>query len=669
MISPSLIVETCASSSAAAPSSVVATIVPSAEASSSFLPSITSSSSSVISTAFDLFFDSETRKDCVTRLEWKPSPNPFLFGSFGLLNHLEEEKVSAVSFTGEVASCLSRGEVILKSLSVGGSSEMKIQKMLGDIPNTQPYPLTHSIQNLRSEIEEKERETTLLPSNPTDDNYLVSPLPQALLERLKDYASQLFGDEEVQLWKPFRDKMETIMVMLDKRYIVDSNFTWFGDAHKVFDKMSERLTVSVDVLQMWVLISNFKLAYNLLRRPDGTFNHDLTEFLDRKVSANANPVDGVFSFDVIVDRETNLLTRIYRPAEGEDSRVNIVDLEKPMTSEVLPVIIFFHGGSFAHSSANSAIYDTLCHRLVGICKAVAVSVNYRRAPENRFPCAYEDEKRLDGRYFVRVKDRDCHQVLQNHQAEQNTPLSPIYKVLKTVFASPSRVNFQLDSKKEVETTLAYPDICFAIDAFPSKKVSSDCSALAVLGFTPNVVVYAAGGPWQFVGLLSLFDSPRHDSAVVVRLRSLPIVTKIDFVADHPFLFLIRGDMTGTVLFVGQVLNPLAFALRRKLKEAVDILLQQSPLALAKALKNPVELDGLKKAHIRHGASIVQLREKEVETQDFIGAAGGGFARSESSGSTWAQFLPPFGAMVPSLFSSEWETRKEDKHTKGEEVVK
>ncbi|KAL0558392.1 hypothetical protein IC582_002956 [Cucumis melo] len=145
-------------------------------------------------------------------------------------------------------------------------------------------------------------------------------------------------------------------------------------------------------LNTWVLISNFKLAYNLLRRPDGTFNRHLAEFLDRKVPANANPVDGAFSFDVIIDRATSLLCRIYRPANGgEPQTTNIVDLEKPVDSEVVvPVIVFFHGGSFAHSSANSAIYDTLCRRLVSLCKAVVVSVNYRRAPENRYPCAYDD---------------------------------------------------------------------------------------------------------------------------------------------------------------------------------------------------------------------------------------------------------------------------------------
>ncbi|KAI4337075.1 hypothetical protein L6164_015532 [Bauhinia variegata] len=60
-----------------------------------------------------------------------------------------------------------------------------------------------------------------------------------------------------------------------------------------------------------------------------------------------------------------------------------------------------------------------------------------------------------------------HQSLQNHQAGHNAPLSPIYKVVKTVYASPGRVNFQLDSTKAMETTSAYPDICFAVDDFDS----------------------------------------------------------------------------------------------------------------------------------------------------------------------------------------------------------
>lgn len=47
------------------------------------------------------------------------------------------------------------------------------------------------------------------------------------------------------------------------------------------------------------------------------------------------------------------------------------------------------------------------------------------------------------------------------------------------------------------------------------------------------------------------------SAGVVKLRSLMIEEELDFVADHPFLFVIREDLTGVVLFIGQLLDPLA----------------------------------------------------------------------------------------------------------------
>lgn len=48
------------------------------------------------------------------------------------------------------------------------------------------------------------------------------------------------------------------------------------------------------------------------------------------------------------------------------------------------------------------------------------------------------------------------------------------------------------------------------------------------------------------------------TAATILLRSaMSIPPRLDFVADHPFLFMIREDLTGTIIFVGQVLNPLA----------------------------------------------------------------------------------------------------------------
>ncbi|XP_057419186.1 serpin-ZX-like [Lotus japonicus] len=43
---------------------------------------------------------------------------------------------------------------------------------------------------------------------------------------------------------------------------------------------------------------------------------------------------------------------------------------------------------------------------------------------------------------------------------------------------------------------------------------------------------------------------------VMRGGTSAVLTGIDFVADHPFLFFIREDFSGTILFVGQVLDPL-----------------------------------------------------------------------------------------------------------------
>lgn len=69
------------------------------------------------------------------------------------------------------------------------------------------------------------------------------------------------------------------------------------------------------------------------------------------------------------------------------------------------------------------------------------------------------------------------EALQTHQQRRSPPsaspgrgrgppLAPLYKVTKTVYASPARTAFQPDcTAKATATQAAYPDICFAVDDF------------------------------------------------------------------------------------------------------------------------------------------------------------------------------------------------------------
>jgi acetyl esterase len=53
-----------------------------------------------------------------------------------------------------------------------------------------------------------------------------------------------------------------------------------------------------------------------------------------------------------------------------------------------PVLVFFHGGGWVLGNLDSS--DVLCRALTNAAGCIVVSVNYRHAPEHRFPAAAED---------------------------------------------------------------------------------------------------------------------------------------------------------------------------------------------------------------------------------------------------------------------------------------
>lgn len=70
----------------------------------------------------------------------------------------------------------------------------------------------------------------------------------------------------------------------------------------------------------------------------------------------------------------DIVARIYRPADAP--------------SDLLPVIVYFHGGGFV--IANLDTYDASCRALANASGAIVASVAYRQAPELPFPTAVDD---------------------------------------------------------------------------------------------------------------------------------------------------------------------------------------------------------------------------------------------------------------------------------------
>lgn len=70
--------------------------------------------------------------------------------------------------------------------------------------------------------------------------------------------------------------------------------------------------------------------------------------------------------------EGNIPIRIYTP-EGDGP---------------FPIVVYFHGGGWVLSSIET--HDSICRTLTNVATCIVVSVNYRLAPEHKFPAAVED---------------------------------------------------------------------------------------------------------------------------------------------------------------------------------------------------------------------------------------------------------------------------------------
>ncbi|KAJ7949735.1 Alpha/beta hydrolase-3 [Quillaja saponaria] len=126
-----------------------------------------------------------------------------------------------------------------------------------------------------------------------------------------------------------------------------------------------------------LLLAAHVLITDACRRSNITINRRLLNLFDPKVSPSSKPHNGVSSFDINIDPLRHLWFRLFIPM---------------VTSDVssIPIIIYYHGGGFASNSPNSIAINSLARRFSRRLKAIVVSVNYRLAPEHRYPTQYDD---------------------------------------------------------------------------------------------------------------------------------------------------------------------------------------------------------------------------------------------------------------------------------------
>ncbi|KAJ7001118.1 carboxylesterase 5 [Populus alba x Populus x berolinensis] len=99
---------------------------------------------------------------------------------------------------------------------------------------------------------------------------------------------------------------------------------------------------------------------------------------DRETVPPSNdPLTGVQTKDTVVSQENSLSVRLFIP--------KITD-----PTQKLPLLIYIHGGAFCIESPFSSLYHNYLTDLVHNANVIAVSVQYRRAPEHPLPAAYDD---------------------------------------------------------------------------------------------------------------------------------------------------------------------------------------------------------------------------------------------------------------------------------------
>lgn len=103
---------------------------------------------------------------------------------------------------------------------------------------------------------------------------------------------------------------------------------------------------------------------------------DAAKAVMRQKGLSTAPDPAVVTQDLAYGSDPKQFARIYRPAAADGASRN------------LPVIVYYHGGGWVIADVNT--YDATPRMLSKQLNAIVVSVEYRHAPEHKFPAQHDD---------------------------------------------------------------------------------------------------------------------------------------------------------------------------------------------------------------------------------------------------------------------------------------
>ena len=123
------------------------------------------------------------------------------------------------------------------------------------------------------------------------------------------------------------------------------------------------------------LLRDHRLA---LRRPPAGLPLSVLRDAANAFMAKASGPDVAHVVDILVGQAPHhVAARLYRPVEGKDA---------------LPAVLYFHGGGFVMGNLDS--HDAIFRMLAVESGCIVIALDYRLAPEARFPAPIEDGQTL-----------------------------------------------------------------------------------------------------------------------------------------------------------------------------------------------------------------------------------------------------------------------------------